>query len=171
MTECDICRILENKDSFKLFYEDDLCFALLHESPSTEGHSLVIPKKHYPILEEIPEKTLEHIFNIANQVSIALFDTLKATGTNIIVNNGISAGQELPHFLINIIPRKDNDKLDFEWKPKEVSEDQLKTILSMIQTFSDAIFKGEEYKRIKIKQDEELEEKEDYFIKQLKRIP
>ncbi|MBN2422750.1 HIT family protein [Candidatus Woesearchaeota archaeon] len=173
MADCDICKIMENKKEFKIIYEDDVCIALLHESPSVPGHTLLFPKEHFPILEEIPDKITEHLFVVANKISMLLFELLKATGTNIIINNGTDAGQELPHFLINIIPRKEKDNLNFEWAPKKKGEDELKTTLSMIKTFSDGIFKGEEYKRVKIKaQDSKEDEKEeDYLIKQLKRIP
>ena len=168
--KCDICSIIENKKSFKLIYEDDLVFAILHESPAVLGHVLVIPKKHAPILEELDEISAEQLFVVANKISSLLFEVLGAHGTNILINNGIGAGQELPHLVLNVIPRKENDSLNFEWQPKKASESELKTTQSMIRTFSDNIFSGRDnLPEIKIKQEEEPEE--DYLIKGLRRVP
>ncbi len=149
--KCDICSILENKDVFKLVYEDDLCFAILHESPAALGHTLVIPKEHAPIIEEMGDDLVGHIFNVANKISTAIFESLGAFGTNIIVNNGIDAGQELPHMIINIIPRKENDNLNFEWSPKTASQEDLKFVLERLKPVSDLIFSGrDELPKVKV---------------------
>ena len=86
--ECDICKIVDNKDSFNVIYEDELCFAMLHEAPGNIGHAIVIPKTHFPIFEEVPDDILERCFLVANRISVAVFETLGAHGTNILVNNG-----------------------------------------------------------------------------------
>ena len=173
MVDCDICKILENKTAFKFIYEDDLCFAILHESPATQGHVLVIPKKHVAILEELDDNVVEHLYIISNKISTAIFDTLGAHGTNIIINNGTAAGQELPHVVINVLPRKENDKINLEWQPRQVSDAELKTTQSMIKTYSDNIFSGKDtLPDIKIKQEVKIDkEEENYLIKGLKRIP
>ncbi|MBD3202669.1 HIT domain-containing protein [Candidatus Woesearchaeota archaeon] len=172
MTDCDICKILENKQAFRLVHEDDKCFAILHESPAVPGHTLLIPKNHSPIFEEIPDDIISHLSEISNSISVKLFETLNAQGTNIIINNGIDAGQEMPHFLINIIPRKEGDGLNLQWEPKSVGQEELEKSLSMLKIFEN-IFSGEEYKRVTIKEEEpeETEEEEDYTVKQLHRIP
>lgn len=178
MAKCDICSILENREQFKFIYEDDTCFAILHESPAVPGHSLVIPKKHFTIIEECDDNAVEHLFVVANRISNTLFSTLSAHGTNIIVNNGIEAGQELPHLIINVLPRKENDGLNLEWQGRQAADTELKTTQSMMRTFSDAIYSGREKKsEVKVvsgHREEEKQEKaneEDYQIKSLTRIP
>ncbi len=170
MVDCDICQILKNKAAFKFIYEDELCFAILHESPAIVGHILVIPKKHAAILEELDDNIIEHLYVISNKISTAIFDTLGAQGTNIILNNGTAAGQELPHVVINILPRQENDNIKLEWPTKKVSDAELKTTQSMIKSYSDNIFSGKDsLPNIKIKQETKVDE--DYLIKGLKRIP
>jgi histidine triad (HIT) family protein len=175
MAKCDICAILENKKEFKFIYEDDKCFAILHESPAITGHTLVIPKKHATILEELNDNIVEHLFITANKVSSAIFESLGAYGTNIILNNGLDAGQELPHVVLNVLPRKEEDSLNFEWPPKKATESELKTTLSMIKLYSDTIFSGKDkLPGVKIKQEKAVEDKEkaeDYLTRTLKRIP
>ncbi|MEM3374422.1 MAG: HIT family protein [Candidatus Woesearchaeota archaeon] len=169
---CDVCKILENKKEFQLIYEDEVCFAILHESPAIEGHTLVIPKKHTPILEEADDQTIAHLFNIANKISTAIFETLGSFGTNILINNGLSAGQDLPHLILNVLPRKENDNINLEWNAKKASENELKTIQSILKTYSDYIYSGQEKKtEVKIKEESNNEKKEDYSIKSLRRMP
>jgi histidine triad (HIT) family protein len=152
MDNCDVCQILANKNLFKLVYEDDICFAILHESPASVGHTLVIPKEHSPIIEELSDSTVEHLFNVCNQISTAIFEQLGSHGTNIILNNGIDAGQELPHVVINVLPRTENDGLNIEWTPKQANEADLKVIANRIKNFSDSIFSGkDELPKTKIK--------------------
>ncbi len=176
MTECDICKILENKETFKFVYEDDKVFAILHESPAVPGHTLVIPKKHATIIEELDDDIVQHLFKVANVISTALFNSLGALGTNILVNNGHDAGQELPHTVINVLPRRENDVLDIEWEPKKADENQLKTTLSMMQTYAHSVFSGKDkLPEVKIKEEKTKEksedEEEDYLTKSLKRQP
>jgi histidine triad (HIT) family protein len=144
MTECDICKILKHKDAFKLVYEDEICFAMIHESPAVLGHTMVIPKIHATIIEELEDHIAEHLFAIANKVSSAIFDTIGAQGTNILINNGLDAGQDLPHLIVNVLPRKEGDNLNFEWEPKSAAPEELKTTQSMITMYSDHIFSGKD---------------------------
>ncbi|NTV23783.1 MAG: HIT family protein [Nanoarchaeota archaeon] len=175
MAHCDICSILENKDSFKFIYEDEDCFAILHESPSVEGHALVIPKKHTTILEELDDRIIEKLFSIANKVSSALFEIAGAHGTNIMVNNGSDAGQELPHVVINVLPRKENDSLNLEWPAKKASDTELKTVLSLITGVS-YLFSDRPKPEAKALPEERKQgpiEKapDDYMVKGLLRVP
>ena len=105
MTECDICAILNNKEEFRFIYEDEVCFVILHESPAVLGHTLVIPKQHAAIFEELEDKIVEHIFIVCNKISTLLFDKLQVHGTNVILNNGHDAGQEINHVVVNVLPR------------------------------------------------------------------
>ncbi|MBN1502250.1 HIT family protein [Candidatus Woesearchaeota archaeon] len=173
MTDCDICKIMEKKEDFLVVYEDEKVIALLHESPAVLGHTLVIPKQHFPIFEEVPDDIIEHSFTLANTISTAIFDSIGALGTNILVNNGLSANQEHAHFLINVIPRKEEDKINFEWEPKKTSDEALKTTQSMIKTFVDAMFDGKslDVSNVKVKEDKIVRKEEDYQVKQLRRVP
>jgi hypothetical protein len=53
---------------------------------------------------------------------------LGAHGTNIFITNGVSAGQTIAHFAINVIPRKEGDNINLQWKPKQLSEEEMSTV-------------------------------------------
>ena len=90
------------------------------------------------------------MFNLVNKISSVLFDTLKAQGTNIFVANGQAAGQLIPHVVINIIPRFNEDKLNLFLEHKKTTEEELDKILNKIKEKSSILLESEKPKERKI---------------------
>ncbi len=174
---CVICEIGQGNGNIRKIFEDDKVMAYLKEKPCTFGHIILATKKHYTILEQVPDTEIAHIFNIANKLSTAAFESLGGGGTNIIIQNGSGAGQMHPHFTIEIIPRRENDGLNFQWQPKQLSEEEMSTVELTLKQETDTIAVGGEKKKEIIKEDdntETLKEKEgedNYLLKSLRRIP
>lgn len=171
MAECDFCRLIEKGQKV---FEDEKCAAILHPSPAAPGHLLVVPKSHFTIMEQVPDYIIAHLAAVANKASVALFDVLRAQGTNVIIANGTAAGQKSPHFAIHTIPRFPNDGLSFAWQPKQVSEDAMSSVELMLKEEAKSIGNFEDEKKEPIK--EEAAHKidgaeENYLIKHLRRIP
>ncbi len=125
---CLICQIVEGKiPSFKIA-ENPKAIAVLDINGSNPGHTFIIPKSHHPIIEQVPDEDVGELFGLANKVSVALFDLIGAEGTNIFVSNGVPAGQTVAHFLINVVPRKQGDGINFQWKPRQMTEEEISTI-------------------------------------------
>ncbi len=173
------CRICE-RNYPGIIYEDNEIIVSLAEKPITFGHLKVFPKKHYTIMEQVPDDEIKKLFNTVNKISTALFETLQAHGTNIIVKNGIPAGQELNHFSIDIIPRKQSDNINFEWPTKRAIPEQLEIIKNRLLDAVKDIVIGErsEYKEIvSEKRDDKMEtikeekNEKNYLIEALKRTP
>jgi histidine triad (HIT) family protein len=125
--ECPICDFLKSGKA-KIIYEDALVVAFLNPNPAILGHSLVVPKQHFVIIEQTPDYLVGKLFEVANIVSSALFRALNTQGTNILLNNGVSANQKIAHLAINVIPRTENDNLNFAWNTKQLNEEQMSTI-------------------------------------------
>jgi histidine triad (HIT) family protein len=173
-TNCDYCQLIESKTN--LIYEDAKVVAMLAPKPAAIGHIIVLPREHYPIIEQVPDFIVSDLFVKANKISIALFEGLGAHGTNIIVQNGVSAGQKSAHFMVHIIPRKEGDKLDFNWKPRQLTEEEMSTVEIQLKEASAGIgsFQKEPEKPVEIeKKVEKIKagKEENYLIKQLERIP
>ena len=98
--------------SYAEMYDDDNFFALKDINPKVEGHSLVIPKKHYETLLDIPSSLLGEYLEIIKEVSLKLIKEEKAEGFNIIMNNYKIAGQIIPHAHIHILPRKNKEEFN-----------------------------------------------------------
>jgi histidine triad (HIT) family protein len=163
---CELCNLIQDKEKKKLF-EDELVVAVLSEKPAVGGHVLIMPKQHFPILEQIPDELIEHMFNVANRISAAMFGSLEVNATNMIINNGVAAGQEFAHFSINLLPRTANDGLNFQWQPRQVAEEEMNGIEAALKA-------GFEPKKEVAKAEEEKETisgRENLLIKQLERQP
>jgi len=106
---CIFCQIISGKVQSKKIYEDSRCIAILDINPANPGHILLMPKEHFSVMPQIPEPDIGHLFMVSKALSSEILKSLKVKGTNIFVANGAAAGQRAQHFMIHIIPRKDND--------------------------------------------------------------
>lgn len=126
------CEICENKNEKNVLYENDkiiICSAL---NPSTAGHLQIYSKNHYTIIEEVPQEILTYMSTASNKISMLLFEALKVHGTNIIIQNGETSGQTIPHFCINIIPRRTDDGMKLDWDLKKASNEELESVHNII---------------------------------------
>ncbi len=102
-------KIINKELPSAILYEDELAIAILDIAPVNKGHTLVISKKEVATIGECPDQELAHLMTIVKKIDAKMRDTLKVDATNIVINNGRAAGQEVPHLHIHIIPRYEND--------------------------------------------------------------
>src|SRR3989338_10065050 len=126
--QCIFCQIIAGKVQSRKVYEDDSVIAILDVNPANPGHMLIMPKEHYSIMPQMPDEETGHIFAVAKALSNAALRSLEVQGSNIIVANGVAAGQRAQHFMIHLIPRKENDNLDFQMPQKTIGDAELKKI-------------------------------------------
>jgi len=110
MDNCLFCKIIKGEIPAKIVYEDDFTVAFLDISPCAEGHTVVIPKQHFEKFTDMKEKDAGNLFASVQKVAKAVEKALNIQASNIGLNNGKAAGQEVPHVHIHIIPRKEGDK-------------------------------------------------------------
>jgi len=107
--DCIFCKIVKHEVSAIKILEDELNIAFLDIKPRSPGHTLVIPKKHYEKLEDMPEKEVEKLMGFIHKLIKIIPNVVGAQGFNLGINNGRVAGQEVMHVHFNIIPRFPND--------------------------------------------------------------
>jgi histidine triad (HIT) family protein len=115
---CVICDKIKERKAM-IAYEDDNLIVVLPSKPATAGHVKIMPKNHFTKLEELPDELVEELFFLANFSSSAVFEALKAHGTNIILTESDN------HLAMDIIPRKEGDGLNFMWKGKQLSVSEM----------------------------------------------
>ena len=86
--DCVFCQIIRKLLPANMVYEDKQVVAFLSNRPVNEGHTLVVPKKHYKNIFEIPEEEAAYLFRVAKRVAEAIRDALTAEGIRIVQNNG-----------------------------------------------------------------------------------
>lgn len=96
--------------SSKTIYEDDMVKVIMDIYPESNGHVLLIPKKHMEDFESIEEKYLIHIFKVAKIIKNQIFEILKPTGIKFIINYGST--QLIKHFHLHLIPVYKDHKIE-----------------------------------------------------------
>ena len=107
--QCIFCQIISGKIPSKKVYEDNTCLAVLDINPAAKGHLLLLPKEHYAVMPQVPEKVLGHLAIVSKHLSQVLLKALRADGTTVFIANGAAAGQRAQHFMIHLFPRRGND--------------------------------------------------------------
>jgi histidine triad (HIT) family protein len=130
---CVFCDIIARKAPAHIVYEDDDLVAFLDNHPITDGHTLLVTKRHYERLGEIPEATVAKLFTKAQELNETIMKKMSAQGANISVNDGKAAHQLVPHIHVHIIPRKTNDGATFSAR-KRLSAEQMEHIRTLIGT-------------------------------------
>ena len=179
--QCIFCQIVDGKMQSKKVYEDDKIIALLDINPANPGHMLVMPKEHYMIMPQIPEDELSHLFNTIKILSQIALRSLEAGGTNIMVANGMIAGQRSQHFMAHLIPRKDGDEINFVIPQKTHQEEELEAVrlrMTSILMAKNQSFSVSEDKNIpptketksKIDEKKDTEQKEEIDLDEITKI-
>lgn len=119
--DCLFCKIVKGEVPSYTIYEDDIVKCFLDIDPNTNGHILIIPKKHYTDIDDIDSSIIAHIHKIQKKMYKLVKEKLKAEGCTFAQNNGIA--QEVKHYHMHLMPRYENDG----WK-NLYDQDQLDNI-------------------------------------------
>jgi histidine triad (HIT) family protein len=134
MSDCIFCKLGEKQIPATIIYEDDDMLAFMDIGPIIKGHALVIPKKHCDPITETPDELLAQLHVVAKRIAAAQMNGLGADGVNIMQNNGVAAGQEVPHIHVHVIPRFENDGHHWNWNPKKYDNfDEMNSLAAQIQ--------------------------------------
>lgn len=109
VSECLFCQIVQGERRAYKVFEGEGTVAFLDIYPCAPGHTLVIPRQHYPTLAEMPPQDAGRLFQAASLVAGKVQEAMGAAGFNLGVNNGRAAGQEVFHVHVHIIPRYPDD--------------------------------------------------------------
>ncbi|MCK4872871.1 MAG: HIT family protein [Phycisphaerales bacterium] len=116
-------------------YEDDLIYAFLDVNPLSVGHTLVIPKKRYESLADVPEDAAAALGRALPKITAAVVQVTGADAYNVLLNCGKRAGQVVPHVHFHIIPKyEDGSGLGIGWKPGDLADGP-----ALAQRIADAI--------------------------------
>ncbi len=123
--DCLFCEIIKGNIPSKKVYEDDKVFVFLDINPNTNGHMLIVPKKHIVTVDDIDNDLAIHILEVEKKLKRLLEEKLNIEGLTIVQNNGL--GQDVKHYHVHLIPRYKDDN----WKTiynKDILKDIEETI-------------------------------------------
>ena len=96
----------------QVFHTTPLSYALVNLKPLLPGHVLVSPRRIVPRFNDLSAAEVQDLFLTVQRVSRMVERVFGATSLNIAVQDGVDAGQSVPHVHAHIIPRKREDLAD-----------------------------------------------------------
>lgn len=116
--DCIFCKIINGDIPSYTYYEDDIVKVFLDIKPSTNGDSLIVPKKHYKNIEDIDIDTLNHINRISKEIYPKLKNALNCKGLTLVQNNDY--GQEIKHYHLHLTPRYESDNIEITFSKEGI---------------------------------------------------
>lgn len=98
---CIFCKIISKEIPAQVVYEDEHSIAFLDIHPVAKGHTLLIPKKHYPWFYDVPSDIAQSWFTAAQTLANKLKGEYRSDYVELKI-----IGVDIPHAHIHLIPRK-----------------------------------------------------------------
>lgn len=118
---CLFCKIIRKEMDAKIIYEDDDILVMLDAFPDTDGHTLVIPKKHYEDVFEVSDEVLCKMFKVARIETNNLMSKLNKNALTFLFNYGDA--QAIKHIHLHLLP-------DYMHKTHNLNKEEVYDILT-----------------------------------------
>ncbi len=132
INNCVFCQIASKAIPANVVYEDAAVICVLDISPATSGHTIALTKNHYNSVYEIPQPEYLHLLSISRAVGYALLISQGATNIDMVCTQELRKGNFTPHSIIHLIPRYQEDTVNYVWQPKTMSQDELQSLSAAI---------------------------------------
>lgn len=109
---CLFCAMVNLQSHPRITAENSHAFLIRDAFPVSNGHSLVIPKRHICSFFEASELERIALLQLLDKAKLLVDSECHPDAYNIGVNDGEVAGQTVPHLHIHLIPRYKNDVSD-----------------------------------------------------------
>ena len=133
MEDCIFCKIAAGEIPSATLYEDEDFRAILDLGPARRGHTLLLPKRHYADLFEMPDELVSKAVLTAKKVAAALEKGLASDGVQLVQNNGEAAGQTVFHYHMHLIPAWKKDGPGAVWIPGSLSDEDRDSIVAAVK--------------------------------------
>jgi len=131
--KCLFCSIVSGEIPAAIVYEDEDTLVFLDHRPLFPGHSLVIPRKHFETLSDLPGELVGKFFGDVQLLARAVEKSMGAEGTFVAMNNKIS--QSVPHLHVHVVPRRKKDGLKgFFWPRTKYKDGELEEVSKLISS-------------------------------------
>jgi histidine triad (HIT) family protein len=103
----------------RIVYKDDVVFVVVGNMPIVPGHLLVCPVRHVTSIDDLRADELQAIHSRLVVLKNALKKMCGAEGFNYAWNEGVLAGQSVPHLHVHMLPRRSGDTGIYEYEPRK----------------------------------------------------
>lgn len=124
---CPFCMIVQRDDpDAREVYRDDEVVAFFPMEPAVLGHTLLVPRRHVPVIWQLHDNEAEHLGLLIVPMSRVIVETVKAEGLNVIQSNGKVATQSIDHVHVHLVPRWSGDSIGRIWPPETNYSERVK---------------------------------------------
>jgi len=131
--DCVFCKMVAGQIPVTKIYEDEVVLAFLDIGPISDGHTLVIPRRHFEKLHDCPPEFLGQLGSRLGKIAKAVAAGTNSEGYNVLCNNGSAAGQLVEHLHFHIIPRNTGDGLFYRWPAYKYQQGKIDEIADTIR--------------------------------------
>src|SRR6266568_2370416 len=142
---CAFCNNIAGLNRFVMVEELEQSLAFLPARQHGTGHVLVIPRRHAPTLLDLNSSEAVGIMHQVHRLAKAIAKAYDPAGLNVFQNNGVTAGQSVPHYHVHIVPSYAGDppgrifrNEEFERRPHEELLEIAKAIRGCMRTIDAA---------------------------------
>jgi len=132
MENCIFCKVAGGEAQSWKVCEDEHTYAFLDINPVNRYHALVIPKRHYENIFDIPEDEALHLMKAIKRVANLYKERLSLKNVLIVNTSGAKESHGIKHIHFHVVPRFMEDEQGMEWiinrEWRERFDDFLKTI-------------------------------------------
>jgi histidine triad (HIT) family protein len=122
--DCAFCEIVAGKAPAHVLEEDDWSLCLLDINPLSEGHCLVVSKRHVPWWHDLNEDETVGLFRMASRMARRLGSAFSPDFVCL-----YARGRRIPHTHLFLVPSRKGDVLDgffnalerFQESPQELA--------------------------------------------------
>jgi histidine triad (HIT) family protein len=138
LSDCLFCQIVAGERPAHVVLESPEAIAFLDHRPVFPGHTLLVPRRHYETLADLPRELVGELFGQAQRLAVAVEEAMEADGTFVAMNNRIS--QSVPHAHVHVVPRRRKDGLrGFFWpRQKYESDEHMAGVAQKVRTAVEA---------------------------------
>jgi histidine triad (HIT) family protein len=131
---CAFCNNISGANRFVVVDELDDVVAFLPPRQHGTGHVLVIPRRHASTLLDLDSAEAVAIMRQVHRIAGAIARAYDPAGLNVFQNNGVSAGQSVPHYHVHIVPTYPGDPPGRIFRNEEFERREHEELLEIAET-------------------------------------
>lgn len=111
---CYFCDIIDRtSDQWNVIEKTELTLTVLNGRQFEIGQCIIVPLRHAPTLLELREEEAAAVMRAAKRLSRSMVEIYDTDGILLYQNNGVGSGQEVPHFHLHVVPRREGSDWGF----------------------------------------------------------
>jgi histidine triad (HIT) family protein len=131
--DCVFCGIVAGTLPTAKVMEDEAALAFIPLAPATEGHTLVVPKRHSRNIFDIASADLERVIVMAKSVALRQRERLGCAGVSLFQANEPAGFQTVFHFHLHVVPRYPGDRVSEAWHADPVDLSDLERVAMLLR--------------------------------------